>query len=808
MTEPTTLTPSDLRAHGFEDALPESTSDIEPLEDLAGQTRAHEAVAFGLQLEQDGFNIAISGDSASGRNTLATNLLAEAAARKPAPTDWCYLFNFEDPYRPRAVPLPPGTGDDLQRGLNELVELCRTGIPQAFESDSYHQRTSELLEPIGKAREQALEQLSETARHAGFMVNATPMGFIPIPLGRDGQPLSPEVLTSLPKDARDLIEERGQQVQQAIQETIREFRRLDKQAREVMAQLDKEVTRFVIGDTLDRLREAETYSALRDHFDAIEKDIVSNVEQFKRFSDSQLQQLLPQIVAQMVEERELLLHRYAVNLFVTHGDEPAPHAPIVSERNPSYYNLFGRVDYTPRFGSLSTDFTQVRSGAIHQANGGYLVLQLEDLLTQGPSWAKLKRSLKTREAQIEDIGEGLSLIPTQRLVPAPIPLSLKVVLVGRPFTVALLDVLDPEFRELFKIRAEFEPDLDLTPETVSVLAAFIRRTVDACDLVQFSREALAEVVRYSTRLAGRHDRLTTRFGSIADICGEADAVAQAKGESLCSADSVQEAIARHRRRSALVPDRLRRMIAEGMLHVETSGSVVGQVNGLAVYQVGAEAFGTPLRITCRIGLGRRGIVAIEREVERSGAIHSKGVLVLTGYLSGNFGRDRPLMFNASLTFEQSYDEVDGDSASSAELYAILTSLAKVPIRQEVAVTGSVDQFGRIQPVGGVTQKVEGFFDVCREIGLSGTQGVILPATNIVNLTLRRDIVAEIEAGRFHLWPVRTVEEGLEILTGIEAGTAGPGGIYPEGTIFRRVTDTLDEMWQMTRSELAQRPGDA
>lgn len=782
-----------LRARLSMESIPASTNEIEPLVEVVGQERAQEAISFGLGIDASGYNIAVAGPRASGRNTAVHALVEKAAAGKPAASDWVYLFNFDDPYRPRAVSLPAGLGDDLQRDLQSLVEMCRTEIPRAFDSESYEESVNRVLEPIGRARERIVEQLQQAAQEQGFAINITPVGFIAVPVGRDGRPMAPETIRTLPAEYREELEARGRNVQDAITEATRELRRLDAQAREAVAELDREVTRYVVGGHLEDWRERYGEYGLGDFFDAVEEDILSNLDQLKRFTEPQIAQLPPHVVAELSEARDQLLRRYTVNLFVTHGDQPAQHAPIVSERQPTYNSLFGRVNYVARYGSLVTDFTQVRPGAIHQANGGYLILQLEDLLTDPRIWPRLKRTLKAREIKVEDATEGMLPISTATLSPEPIPLDIKVILIGQPWTVALLSLFDQDFRDLFKIRAEFEPDHDLDDATIRSYASFVRRTTDENGLVPFTRDALAEIVHFGNRLAGRQDRLTTRYGTIADLCQEASHVARAEGATAATGAHVLAAIAARHRRSSLVPDRLRRMITEGTLHVETSGEVVGQVNGLAVYQIASEPFGTPVRITCRTGLGRRGVVAIEREVERSGAIHTKGVLVLSGYLTGTFGRQRPLAFTASLTFEQSYDEVEGDSASSAELYAILTSLAGVPVRQDIAVTGSVDQFGNIQPVGGVTVKIEGFFDVCKEIALTGTQGVVIPAANIVDLTLRPDVVEAVESGRFHVWAVRRVEEGLELLTGMAAGEPDDSGNYPEGTLFRLVTDALDRM---------------
>lgn len=777
--------------------LPASTRDIEPLSDIAGQDRALDAIRFGLGIDAEGYNIVVSGPTSSGRNTAADQLVRAAAKSRPASNDWFYVYNFADPFRPRAASLPAGVGARLQQDMGRLVDACRNEIPKAFESDSYQERSTRALEPVTKERDQLLEDLQRTASRQGFAVNITPMGFVAVAVGQDGRPLAPEVVASLPEEIQAAIEQRRAVVEQAITSAVRDLRRLDAAARDAIRVLDRDILNFVVGHLLEELRAAYGgYDGMGAQLDAIAADIAANLDQYKRFTQAALQETPAQLVAQAMEEREQLLKRYGVNLFVLRDDGQASTAPVVHERHPTYFNLFGRIDYEARFGALTTDFTRIRPGSVHQANGGFLIVQLEELLTDGRAWLMLKRALKTHEVRVEGIGDLVMPFPAVNLVPEAIPLDLKVVLIGQPQTVALLGALDPDMAELFKVRAEFEPDSPSAETTVRSYAAFVRKTADASGLPPFDHDALVEVVRYANRLAARQDRLTSRYGAVSDLCHEAGQLARAESAGEVTGRHVLAAIDAKRRRSSMIPDRLRRMIAEGTLHVETEGAAIGQVNGLAVYDIGSFAFGTPMRISCRTGLGRRGVVAIEREVERSGAIHSKGVLVLSGYLVGAFGRERPMTFIASLTFEQSYDEVEGDSASSAELYAILASLADAPVRQDIAVTGSVDQFGRVQAVGGVTEKVEGFFDVCAERGLTGSQGVIIPATNVVNLTLRPDIVEAVAQDRFHVWSVERIEEGLELLTGVPAGTPADDGTYPEGTIFRRVVDRLEAMHRL------------
>ncbi|MFN0145428.1 MAG: Lon protease family protein [Dehalococcoidia bacterium] len=781
------LSPGQLRATFNLDSAPAAS-----LPGIAGQERAREAIAFGLSMDADGYNIAVSGPPQSGRNQLVREELTRVAAPRPPVPDWVYVFNFADPRRPRAISLPPAMGDDLKREMADLAAACKDALPAAFASDSYEARTHQALDPIQKARERTLEALQESARQLGYIVNATPMGWMATPVKADGTPMEADEFTALGEAERQPIEARGEEVQKAIAAAMRGLRQLDVEARQRLLTLDREITRFVVGPILDDVQARFAQYGLLDHFAAIEKDIVANLDAFKRFTAGFMEKLPPQLIQQFTDEREALLQRYSVNLFITHGDELVPGAPVIDERHPSYLNLFGRVEFENRMGTLVTDFLHIRPGAIHLANGGYLILQAAELFSDPRSWPRLKRALKTREVRFDDPAEGLPF-PLVNLAPEGLPLGLKVVLVGPPMLFALLDYVDPDFPELFKIRAEFEPDTPADADALATYAAFVRRTQEACALRPFEPDAVTELLQFGSRLAGRQDRLSTRLGLVGDLCQEADHNAGAAGSATVEASNVRAAVAARERRSGLIPDRIRRMIAEGTLRIDTAGAVVGQVNGLAVFSTGGHAFGAPTRITCRTSTGRRGVVAVERETERSGAIHTKGVLVLDGYIAGTFGASHPLAFNASLTFEQSYDEVEGDSASSAELYAILTSLAGVPVRQDIAVTGSVDQFGNVQAVGGVTEKVEGYFDVCREVGLSGTQGVVIPATNVVNLTLRDDIVQAVAEGRFHLWAVRRVEEGIELLTGIPAGTPGAFATYPEGSLFARVAARLDEM---------------
>jgi len=769
--------------------FPSASDCMEPLEEVAGQERAREALQFGLEVSGEGYNIAVSGVPESGRTTMARLHVTAAAAHRPKPSDWCYLHNFEEPRRPRAVALPPGAGDQLAHTLTEFVRVCREDLPRAFDTEGYAAKVQETLEPFTTERDRLLSALDAQARAAGLLLNNTPLGLVAIPARPDGTPMSPVEFNALDAATRERIERAIVQQGEAIESTMRTIRHIEAQARTAVSAVDKEITRFVLGPILGELRAKFPGAELEQHFAALEADVVSNLGVFRQFTDGFAETQPSPMVSQVSMVREALLRRYGVNLFVRQDTSTAG-APVQEERHPTFANLFGRMEFEHQMGTMVTDFLHLRAGALHRANGGFLILKLQDVLSDVRSWPTLKLALKNREVRLAEAGQGFFPFPITDLIPEGIPLDVKVVLIGDPGLFALLDAFDDEFASLFKVRAALEPDIDLDAGSVEGYGRFICRTQKDLALPAFDRSALEEVTRFGARLAGRRDRLSARYGNVADLCREAAHIATASHADVVTADHVGAALRGRSRRSSLVADRLRRLVREGTLRVRTSGTEVGQVNGLAVYLTGNYAFGTPARITCRVGAGRLGVVAIERETERSGAIHTKGVLVLSGYLAGMFGRQVPLAFNASLTFEQSYDEVEGDSASSAELYAILTALAELPVAQGIAATGSVDQFGNIQAVGGVPEKIEGFFDLCNEVGLDGTQGVIIPEANKRNLTLRPDVVRAVEEGKFHIWAISRVEEGIELLTGVPAGARDALGHFPSGSVFARVEREL------------------
>ena len=739
----------------------DATEHTVALEHTIGQTRGLEAIAFALGVERDGFNVFVVGPPGSGRTSTARALVNRRAADRPSAADWCYVHNFDEPSAPVAVQLPTGRGPDLAHDLDDLIAGCRREIPRIFEGEQYQQRRAEVMQQVQAQREQLLDQLRGEAHRVNFDVEFSPVGIATVPFLEPGKPLSPEAFELLPDTKKAEIRAKGQQVARAAEEMLVVVRSIERQARERMHALDREAMSFAVGHLLDTLRTKYVdMPSVLQHLDRIQSDLIGHVEELQAAESEP---------AQSPESAQIKNHtydRYRANVLVTNASPGG--APVVFESNPTYYNLLGRVDYRAAMGGMQTDFRLIRSGALHRANGGYLLLQARDVLVSPFAWDALKRALRDREVRIENLGEQLTAIPTATLKPTPIPLSVKVILIGDPQTHALLYALDPDFQRLFKVKAQFAPYVDRSPETIHAFAAFVTGRARDCGLLSLNDDAVARVIEHCARLAEHQDRLTTRFERIEQLLVEADHVACRSGADHISGDDVENALNAQVARLSLVEDQLQREIDEGTIAIDTHAEVIGQVNGLSVMDTGDYAFARPSRITARVGPGEEGLVDIEREVQLSGPTHSKGILILSGYLLEKYAHDMPLALSARLTFEQVYGPVDGDSASSAELYALLSALAGLPIHQGIAVTGSVNQRGEVQAIGAVTTKVEGFFAVCKAQGLDGTQGVLVPSTNARHLMLNLEVVDAVATGKFNLWAVRTIDEGIEILTGVSA----------------------------------------
>ena len=765
----------------------ETTAEVAPLDGTVGQDRALASLAFGLEIQADGYNLFVAGPTGTGRNSTLRATVARVAAAQPLPPDWCYVYHFAEPRQPSVISLPAGRGRALARDMDAFMEACRREVPRLFESDAYPQRRDEVVRDLQAERERAFAKVEEEARGRRFALSANPMGIATVPLKDDGQPMSREEFAQLPAEKRQEIETRGEELQPLISQAMALARRIDKEAASRLQELDKSVALLAISPLLDDLRrEYLDIPKAIDYLEQVQDDIVKRLDLFRPAEQEQQGPM-----AMLRPPAEELLTRYKVNVVVAHEDPQG--APVVIENNPTYYNLFGRVDYRSQLGAVTTDHTMIKAGAIHRANGGYLILQAIDVFSGPLIWETLKRALRCRESRIENLGEQYSAIPVATLNPQPIPLDVKVVLVGSPMINQLALRADEDFRKLFRVKADFSADMQRSEECVSLYAGFISSRIRDEELRPFHRSAVARVVEHGSRLVEHQNRLSTRFIEVADVLTEADFWAGKDGAGVVQAGHVERAIQEKVYRSNLIEERIQELIEEGTLLIDTQGAVVGQVNGIAVYDLGDYRFGRPSRITARVSVGRGQVLNIEREIQMSGRVHSKGFAILNGYLHGKYAQERPLALSASIGFEQTYDEVDGDSASSAELYALLSAIAGAPIDQGIAVTGSVNQRGEVQAIGGANEKVEGFFSVCKAKGLTGGQGVILPRENVKHLMLRSDVVDAVREGRFHVWAVSTADEGMEVLTGQPMGEPDARGRYPAGTLNRRITDNLARM---------------
>jgi lon-related putative ATP-dependent protease len=764
----------------------DTTAEVAPLHGTIGQDRALDAIDFGLEVATPGYNLFLAGAAGSGRESTITDCLERVAATRPAPDDLVYAHNFAEPGRPRALRLPAGRGCDLSRELDELLAGAREEIPRVFEGEEFEARRQQALAEVQRRQEQIGDEIQREARERGFEIQQTPAGIISVPVREDGVPLAPDALQRLSEPERAELQRRANELNELVAASMRELRRLGQETRERARSVAREMARAAIGPRLEELRKRWAgQPAVLALLDDIERDVPEPVRDFRPVEADEGDPAIAQVEAR---RREQQLARYGVNVIVDHsGDE---RAPVVVERNPTYYNLVGRVDYRASFGTVETDFHQIRAGALHRASGGFLVLHALDVLAQPFAWEALKRALLAREVRIENLAEQSSPIPTGTLRPQSVPLDVKVVLIGPPQLYHLLYAQDEDFRDVFKVKADFAPDMDWTERHVANYAAFVSRCVQSDGLHHFDRSAVARIVEHGARLREHQSKLSTRLRDIADIVSEASFWAGRAGRDVVAAEDVDRAVAKREYRSSLYEERVHELIDEGTIAIDTTGTRTGQINGLSVLDLGDHSFGRPSRVTARVSVGTGAVVSIEREIELSGPIHSKGVLTLTGYLAQTYAQNWPLALRATIAFEQSYQGVDGDSASSTELYALLSALSELPVRQDVAVTGAVDQHGRVQTVGGVTAKVEGFFAVCRARGLTGEQGVAIPHANVRHLMLADEVVAAVAAGEFHVWAVETVDEGIELLMGRPAGTRGADGAFPEGSVHRRVEDRL------------------
>jgi lon-related putative ATP-dependent protease len=764
-----------------------SSTEAKKLETIIGQPRAVRAMRFGLDIRSRGFNIYAAGLPGTGRTTAITRFLSEYAANKPVPDDLVYVNNFHDPLQPNAIRLPAGKAIQFQKDIERLVTTALADLRLAFDSDEYTRHKDEITANYQRQKQEILNELNRQVQAEGFVLQATPMGLFTIPV-KNGQPLSEDEFVNLPEEEKKEIGERQKRLKAFMENATRQAQQLERQLREHLEKLDLEVAEYAIRPHFTEMNEKyRSFDEAPDFIEHVRTNILENLQEYT--GKSEAEETLPGLPRRT---RPDPTRKYGVNVLVDNGELKG--LPVIVENNPTYNNIMGRMEHEAVFGALVTDFTLIRPGALHRANGGFLVLPVDELLRNPFAWEGLKRALSNREITIEDIGDRVGF-STKTLRPEPLALDVKVILIGRPDLFQMLLLYDEQFDELFKVKADFDIEMDRTAEHIQEYISFVCALCQNESLPHLDQDALARVIEHASRLAEDQLKLSTRFGEMSDTIRESAYYAASEGAALTSAVHVERAVEERIYRSSLARDRLHEMIQRQVIQIHLVGEEVGMVNGLSIVSLGDTRFGMPSRITASLGLGRDGVIDIERQADLGGRLHTKGVLILSGYLVEMFSQDKPLTLSARLVFEQSYHEVDGDSASSAELYALLSALSGLPLRQGLAVTGSVNQKGEVQAIGGVNEKIEGFFEVCQAQGLTGNQGMLIPASNISNLMLKREVRDAVADGKFHIYAVSTVSEGITILTGMDAGERQDDGSFPENTVFGKVDVRLLELAQ-------------
>lgn len=767
------------------------TTDVEPLKEFIGQKRAMDAIDFGLKVQSSGYNLFLTGLTGTGKaSTIKTCIERFIEDRKAEGTqyelsDWCYVHNFLEPDHPRILRLSQHLAKAFSDHMEQLLRRLKDDIPKALGSEEFKKQKQEIASEHQKRYQEAMDTVEKEAKGKNLMVQVSPTGAAVVPLV-DGKPMSRDDFLQLPDAEKEKIEAQRLEMMRTVEETNARLRDLDKEVGEKFKEIEHKAGEFAISrpfdelmriygqypDVLDFLREAKKYTL--EHLDLF----IQIPDQAKMQGFSPASQADPYLV-------------YKVNPFVDNGSKTGP--PIIIEPDPHWFNMFGKIERRALMGTYMSDHMMIKPGAVQLANGGYLILNIRDVLMNPGVWEGLKRVIKTKEVRTEDPGQQFGFFIPQGMRPEPMPVDLKIVVLGDDHLYQLLTIHEEDFWEMFKVKADFDYQMKRTDENIKEYSCFIRTCCDDEDLLPFDQTGVAKVLEYSSRAAGDQEKLSARFGPLKDLLIEADYWAKDARSTMITGEHIAKAVEKKTHRLDLVAERIRQMITDGTLMVDVEGATVGQVNGLVVYDLGIFSFGRPSRITAKTFFGRRGVINIERESQLSGPIHNKGVLILSGYLGWKYAQDKPLSLTASICFEQSYAGVEGDSASSTELYAILSSLSNVPIRQDIAITGSVNQKGEVQPIGGINQKIEGFFDVCQSIRLTGTQGVLLPPQNVRSLMLREDVVKAVQEGRFHIYQAKTIDEGIEILTGVPAGERQADGSYPDGTINYLVDKRLREL---------------
>ncbi|MBW2108271.1 MAG: AAA family ATPase [Deltaproteobacteria bacterium] len=787
------LSTKDLRFRIDPKTLPvHSTKQLCPVSrGVVGQHRAIEAIRFGIGMDDPEYNIYVAGRTDTGATYIARSFLEEVAKKHPAPPDWCYVHNFKEPDKPRALRLPGGWATVLKKAMEGFIHGLQGAIRAAFNTDDYRYKSQVLRQEFENQRRKIIDALRTRVEKEGFLLQMDPQGVSIIP-GKDGKVIPPEELANYTPKQKKALRDRGDHLSIEMNQSMAEINDLEAAFRKQLEKMDEKVALGVVGRQMQPIfQKFKAHPHVIEYLEAVKSDVLEHMGDFRKPKEEKPPH--PPIPGMLWPP---VLNNYRVNVLIDNAD--AKGAPVVYTSNPTYPALFGRIEKEAVYGALITDFTMIKPGAVHEANGGYLVLKATDILKWYFSWEALKRAVRHKEVKIEDLGEMYGIITTRTLKPEPIPLDVKLVVTGDPYIYELLYLYDDRFKQMFKIKAHLDDQTDRTKASVRESIECLARFCQEENLRHVDRTGMARLIEYSMELTGNRDKITLRLGAIGDIIKEANYWAGLANAKQIRASHVEKAIEKKRYRSNLLEERIQELIKKDVFWVETEGRKVGQVNGLSILQTGDHVFSRPGRITANVSIGKDGVITIDRESRLSGNIHTKGVIILSSYLREHFAQDRPLALSASLCFEQTYGMVDGDSASSTELFALLSALADVPICQGIAVTGSVSQKGEIQPVGGVTRKIEGFFDICRHKGLTGEQGVIIPRKNVKDLMLKQEVVDAVAKKRFHIYPIKTVEQGIEILTGMRAGKRLKSGTYAKGTLFRRVDDRLREFAEKAR----------
>ena len=777
-----------------------TTEDIAGLEGNISQGRALAAIEFGLGMSNNGFNIYLAGEPGTGRTSTIRQMLKKFVKGTCPPSDWCYVNNFHAPDAPLAIALPAGMGRGFAADVREVLDYMRANVPSALESKEYETNRVSIIERFQEKNGEIFSDLEKEAGERGFALQRTVSGLVIVPQ-KDGRNFTQEEYEALEKEERDNLDTVGRELTEKLNDALRQVRENEKSLRDALAQLDRELGLSAVGHHLNPLKEKyQGFGKVQEYLESVQEDLLLNLEDFKP------QVAPPQIPGLKIPKQEPTFERYEVNVLVENN--PDNGAPIVFESNPTYNNLFGRIENIMQMGGVATtNFTLIKPGALHRANGGYLILDAREVLINPFAWESLKRCIRNMEIKIEDVLEQYRFMTVVSLKPEPIPLNAKIIMIGSLYIYYLLFYLEPDYRKFFKVKADFDSRINRTPEVMQDYALFVAAHCCKEGLLPFDPTGVAALLEEASRMVEDQERLSSQFMELSDLIRESSFWAKREGALVVDRSWVKRAIHEKTYRSNRIEERIQEYLAQGIILCDTKGSVVGQINGLSVITVGDYTFGRPSRLTTRVSQGRAGMVNIEREVKLSGPIHDKGVLILTGYLAGKFGQDQPLSFSAHICFEQSYEGVEGDSASSAELYGLLSAFSGLPIKQGIAVTGSVNQHGQIQAIGGVNYKIEGFFAVCKAKGLTGEQGVIIPRINEHNLMLNDEVVQAVSEGMFHVWSVAEVEEGIEILTGVPAGKPADDGSYPEGSVNFLVRKKVKAMLEnMRRLQLQDKVG--